>query len=170
MSSIQDKLPKSRLTLRYRTEISGEPEDIELPLRLLIMGDFSGDGTTKDSFEERKILNFDGSNLNDVMSKLNVKLKVTDSKDNLHEIPITHVNSFLPGNVINSISTMDEMVKAKNLLNSLLSSINNSSKFRKTLTALIEKKDELQSLKELMAPGYEGSSKLPEHVTASDNA
>ena len=35
-------IPKSRVTLRYRTEINGVPEDVTLPLRILVAGDFSG--------------------------------------------------------------------------------------------------------------------------------
>lgn len=42
--AIQDdkRMPKSRVTLRYRTEINGAPEDITLPLRILVAGNFSG--------------------------------------------------------------------------------------------------------------------------------
>jgi type VI secretion system protein ImpC len=39
--AIQDQLPKSRITLTYRTTINGEPETVKLPVRLLILGDFS---------------------------------------------------------------------------------------------------------------------------------
>ena len=37
--AITDEIPKSRLTLTYRTTVSGEPEDVALPFRLLIMGE-----------------------------------------------------------------------------------------------------------------------------------
>ena len=45
--AIQDEIPKSRLTLRYKTEVSGQPEDLTLPMRLLVTGDYSL-GTSKD--------------------------------------------------------------------------------------------------------------------------
>jgi len=163
--SIQDTLPKSRLTLRYRTEINGQQEDIELPLRLLVVGDFSGSHSSKDSFEERNVLSFDGKNLNNIMQKMKIRLQVTDSEENAHTIPIENVDSFLPGNVIKSISTMDDMVKAKNLLNSLLSSINNSNKFRQALSSLLEDPEALDKLKKLMAPAYEKIATLPSSVT-----
>ncbi|TDF42229.1 type VI secretion system contractile sheath small subunit [Alteromonadaceae bacterium M269] len=164
--SIQDTLPKSRLTLRYRTEINGEPEDIELPLRILIAGDFSGKHTHKKSFDERKVLSFDGKNLNSIMQKMKIKLQVSDSDENLHTIPINGVDSFLPGNIIKSIKSMDDMVKAKTMLGSLLSSINNSNKFRTALTTLLGDKDSLESLKALMAPSYQKVATLPESLTA----
>jgi type VI secretion system protein ImpB len=163
--SIQDTLPKSRLTLRYRTEINGEPEDIELPLRILITGDFSGKHTQKKPFDDRKVLSFDGKNLNSIMQKMKINLKVTDSNEDIHNIPIQNVDSFLPGNIIKSIKGMDDMVKAKNMLGSLLSSINNSNKFRNALTTLLEDKESLESLKTLMAPGYEKVATLPDSLS-----
>ena len=51
--AVQDEVPKSRITLRYRTEIDGTPADIQLPLRLLMMGDFSL-GTSKDRLGREK--------------------------------------------------------------------------------------------------------------------
>lgn len=168
--SIQDTLPKSRLTLRYRTEINGQPEDIELPLRILIAGDFSGKHTRKAAFDDRKILSFDGKNLNSIMEKMKIQLKVKDSQGELHTIPINNVDSFLPGNIVKSVKKMDDMVKAKNLLNSLLSSINNSSKFRTALTTLLADKEAKDDLKALMAPGYEKSSTLPVKICSIDGA
>ena len=49
--AIQDdkNIPKSRVTLRYRTEINGVPEDVTLPLRILVAGDFSGFGDNKEN-------------------------------------------------------------------------------------------------------------------------
>jgi type VI secretion system protein ImpB len=34
--AIQDEIPKSRLTLKYKTEVDGQPEDLSLPLRMLV--------------------------------------------------------------------------------------------------------------------------------------
>lgn len=70
--AIQDEknIPKSRVTLRYRTEINGTPEDITLPLRLLIAGDFSGYGDDKNqSVGER---NLDDVNKRASLEKRNI--------------------------------------------------------------------------------------------------
>ena len=40
--AIQDRIYRSRLTIRYRTNIDGVPVPQKLPLRLLVLGDFSG--------------------------------------------------------------------------------------------------------------------------------
>lgn len=168
--AIQDTLPKSRLTLRYRTEINGVPEDIELPLRLLVMGDFSGADTQNTSFDERKIYSFDSKNrnLNDVIYKLGLSIKVKDSEDEEHSLAIKNIDSFLPANILSSIQPLDDMVKAKNLLNSLLSCINNSSKFRKTLTTLLNTSGAVEPLKTKLEASYKSLTTLPAHVMAND--
>jgi len=76
--AIQDEIPKSRLTLRYKTEVSGQPEDLTLPMRLLVAGDFSL-GTSKDrkvDVEERRIRNMDGKNTDAVMKDMGMSLKI----------------------------------------------------------------------------------------------
>jgi type VI secretion system protein ImpB len=44
---VNDEIPKSRITLTYKTEVQGEPAVVDLPFRLLVLGDFSG-GSSKD--------------------------------------------------------------------------------------------------------------------------
>src|SRR5690606_33631017 len=41
-TSISKSVPRSRLNIKYRTRIDGQVVPKELPLRLLIAGDFSG--------------------------------------------------------------------------------------------------------------------------------
>ena len=74
--AIQDEIPKSRLTLRYETEVNGQLEDMTLPLRLLITGDFS-QGTSSDrtlDLDERRIRNLDGKNTDSVMKDMGMTL------------------------------------------------------------------------------------------------
>ena len=83
--AVQDEIPKSRLTLTYRTEINGQPQTVNLPLRLLVMGDFSL-GTSKDrkkDLEERQLRTIDGGNLNGLMKdmKMSIALNVENKVD-----------------------------------------------------------------------------------------
>jgi type VI secretion system protein ImpB len=168
--AIQDLIPKSRLTLRYHTEISGQPEDIELPLRVLIAGDFSGSSTKKLPFEARKILSFDGKNLNAVMERMKIRLNVTDSSEDTHTINVESVDAFLPSHLIESIDSINDLVKAKKLLNGLMSSINNSNKFRNAINQLVSDAGSLDSLKALLAPSYESQTTLPESLNTTEAA
>ncbi|HEX2580272.1 MAG TPA: type VI secretion system contractile sheath small subunit, partial [Rhabdochlamydiaceae bacterium] len=64
--AVQDETPKSRITLTYKTEVQGEPAVVDLPFRILALGDFSG-GSSKDrqiDLEERGLRSLDGKNTN----------------------------------------------------------------------------------------------------------
>ena len=113
--SIQDEIPKSRLTLKYKTEVNGQPEDVNLPLRLAILGDFSG-GTSKDrklDLDERRMRNLDGRNTDSVMKDMGISLKMTvDNKvdaDKAEEIDVNlnfdSMKSFNPERVAEQVRT-----------------------------------------------------------------
>ncbi len=107
--AIQDEIPKSRLTLRYKTEVNGGLEDMILPLRLLITGDFSH-GSSNDrkvDLDERRIRNLDGTNTDKVMKDMGMSLSFTveNKIDAEHEedlqitLPIESMKSFSPDQV-----------------------------------------------------------------------
>ena len=77
--SIQDEIPKSRLTLTYKTEVNGAEADVNLPLRMALLGDFSG-GTSKDrklDLDERRVRNLDGTNTDAVMKDMGITLDLS---------------------------------------------------------------------------------------------
>ena len=107
--AIQDEIPQSRLTLRYKTEVDGQPADITLPMRFMILGDFS-QGSSQDrklDLDERRMRNMDGTNTNAVMKDMGMSLNFTvDNKidpDNEAELeislPINSMKSFSPDEV-----------------------------------------------------------------------
>ena len=124
--AVQDEVPKSRITLRYRTEIDGEPADISLPLRLLMLGDFSL-GSSKDrkvDLEDRKIRNLDGTNTKAVMKDMKMSLSATvpnmidpGESENLDiKIPITSLKSFTPDEVAKNVPKLRGLLTLRMLL------------------------------------------------------
>jgi type VI secretion system protein ImpB len=98
---VNDEIPESRIMLTYRTTVDGEPRDVNLPFRLLVLGDLSN-GTSKDRRERevevvvednngrpvkklvsqkigldaRGLRTLDGGNLGDVMQDMDIKLSM----------------------------------------------------------------------------------------------
>src|SRR5579871_6219824 len=58
--------PQERVNIRYKTETGGAVEEVELPLRLLVVGDFTAcaDATP---VEERKPVSLDKNNFDEVL-------------------------------------------------------------------------------------------------------
>lgn len=173
--AIQDEVPKSRLTLRYRTEINGQPEDINLPLRLLVTGDLSL-GSSKDrkvDLEERRLRNMDGKNTDAVMKDMGIKLKFAvpnkidpEKEEDLQvEIPIESMKSFSPDQVAKHVPKLKGLLMLKQLLEEVTSNVDNRKEFRKLLGDLLSDQDSLGKMLEELK-GFDGL-KLPPGVTGT---
>jgi len=167
--AIQDEIPKSRLTLRYKTEVSGQPEDVSLPLRLLVEGDFSM-GSSRDrkiDLEERRLRTMDGKNTDAVMKDMGMSLKFAVSnkidpeiaEDMDVEIPIESMKSFSPDHVAKHVPKLKGILQMKKLLEEVISTVDNRKDFRKLLNELMGDEEALAKMMEQLK-GYE-SLKLP---------
>lgn len=154
--AIQDQIPKSRLTLRYKTEVNGQPEDISLPLRLLVTGDFSL-GSSKDSkldLEERRVRSMDGKNTDSVMKDMGMSLKFAvpnkidpeREEDMSVELPIDCMKSFLPDQVAKNVPKLKGLLMLKELLQEMLSNVDNRKEFRNLLGDLLGNEEALSKM------------------------
>lgn len=153
--AIQDEIPKSRLTMRYKTEVEGEPENITLPLRLAVTGDFSN-GTSKDrklDLEERRIRNLDGTNTDAVMKDMGIKLnfavenKVDPGGDEMQvDIPFESMKSFSPDQVAKHVPKLKGLLMMKKLIEEAISNVDNRKEFRKLLSELMSNQEALEKL------------------------
>ena len=167
--AIQDEIPKSRLTLRYKTEVSGLPEDLTLPMRLLVTGDYSL-GTSKDrkvDLEERRLRNMDGKNTNEVMKDMGMSLKMAvptkidpDNEEDMNvEIPLDSMKAFLPDHIAENVPKLKGILMMKQLLEEVLSNVDNRKEFRNLLGQLMSDQEALGKMMEHLK-GFE-SFKLP---------
>lgn len=144
--AITDEIPKSRLTLTYRTNVHGQKEDVALPFRLLVAGDLS-QGSSKDrkvDLDQRQIRNLDGKNLSTVMSDMGIsmsfavpnKIDPEKSEEIKVEIPVTSTKSFTPAEVAKNIPKVKALLLLKKLLIEVQGNLDNRKDFRKLLRTL----------------------------------
>ena len=110
--SVQDEVPKSRITLTYKTEVDGEPAVVDLPLRLTVLGDFSN-GNSKDrkvDLDARNLRSLDGSNINSIMRDMEIGLDMVvpdkinpNGQDMRVHLNIENLNSFSPQDVAKQV-------------------------------------------------------------------
>ncbi|HEX2734284.1 MAG TPA: type VI secretion system contractile sheath small subunit [Polyangiaceae bacterium] len=139
--AITDDIPKSRITLTYRTNVQGQPEDVTLPFRVLVMGDLSK-GSSKDralELDKRQIRRLDGKNLNHVMRDMgmSVRFSVTNriNPKTAGEqfdvtLPVTSTKSFLPAQVAQEVPRVKALLLLKKLLLEAQANFDNSKAFR----------------------------------------
>src|ERR1700712_532786 len=73
--SFQNEIPPSRVNIRYVKKTDGAQEKVELPLKLLLLGDYTmrPDDTPLD---ERKKISVNKDNFEDVMREQKLKLSM----------------------------------------------------------------------------------------------
>ncbi len=142
-------LPNERIKLTYDSEHAGEKQTIELPLKLLILGNFQG-SEGSESLTERKRVDVDKQNFSSVMNNADVNLitSVTDrlcqEKNNKKgSLPINirfkSLSDFHPDVLIEQVPELAKLVKFRNLLTKA-----------KTHPKQIEQT--IQAIKELLTP------------------
>lgn len=167
--AIQDEISKSRITLTYRTTINGAQETINLPFRLLVLGDFSlGSAVDRPKdLEERAPRTINGRNLDSVMADMQMSLQLTvpnrinPSKEESLQVtlPITKMRSFAPEEVAKHVPKVRALLLLKTLMQEMQSNIDNRKELRKVIQEIFSKPEVFQSvLKDLK--GFE-SFQLP---------
>src|SRR5690349_21335340 len=68
--------PKERINIRYVPAATGQMSEEELPLRLVVLGNFLG-RTDATLVEERKMVSVDKNNLPTVMEELGIEKVIT---------------------------------------------------------------------------------------------
>lgn len=155
--AITDEIPRSRITLTYRTTIHGEPEDITLPFRVLIMGDLSKSSSKdrKVDLDKRQIRRLDGTNLNQIMSDMDMSLKMsvpnrinpkTGGDEFEVTLPIRSTKSFQPMEVAKGVPKIKALLLLKKLLREAQANFDNRKEFRALLRQAAASPDSINAL------------------------
>jgi type VI secretion system protein ImpB len=154
---VQDEVPKSRITLTYKTEVEGEPAVVDLPLRLMALGDFSN-GSSKDrqvELEERAPRNFNGRNTDEIMKDMGINLdivvpnKISPQEEQLRiQMKIDSISSFSPDEVAKHIPQVRSLLLLKKLLEEIQSNVANKKEFAQLLSKLYSDKESLNKMRE----------------------
>lgn len=170
--AVNDEIPKSRLMLRYKTEVDGELKDKELPFRLLVMGDLS-QGLSKDrkqDFEERKIRHMDGtidSMMKDMDMELSISVpnRITPSKSsNLDvKLKIDSMKSFQPGVIAESIPQLKSLIRLREMVQEFESTVDNNKGFRNLVKDILKDETCLEAIKKEL-PALESFKMVDEEV------
>ncbi len=156
--------PKERVNIVYKSQVGDAQEEVELPLKILMMGDYTGrpDSTP---LEDRKPINVDKSNFSEVMAKqdLEVALSVPDKLSNQKDATIAvslkfqSLADFGPEGVVNQVPQLKQLLELRAALNALKGPLSNIPAFRRKIQALL---GDVQGRQKLMAElGLSGEEK-----------
>lgn len=147
--------PRSRINIKYTAAIGDAQKEIELPLRMLVMGDFTGkqDGT---ALADRKAISVNKDNFHEVMSqqkletKVAVKDKLTGDADSQLAVSLKFdsLKDFTPGQIAHQVPELAKLMQVREALMALKNDLSKAD-FRKKLEQLVtdpELRSKLESM------------------------
>ena len=150
--------PKERINVTFRPATGGAQEEIELPLKVMVVGDFLQRHDARPLID-RKPVSVNKNNFADVMAKqnlevrLSVRNRLTDSEDP-GDLPVClsfqSLRDFEPEGVARQIPEMNSLLKLRDALISLKGPLGNAPAFRAALEeALHDERQRRQIMEEL---------------------
>ena len=140
--------PKERVNIVYRPATGDAKEEVELPLKVLVMGNFSlKDDPTP--VEDRKAINVDKDNLNDVLKEqkigLNINVANTLSDDPEAQMSLNldfkSMKDFEPDAIIQKVPELRQLLELREALTALKGPLGNVPAFRKKIQDLLQDED-----------------------------
>ncbi len=157
MPSVHDQLArvrKPRVHITYDVETEGAVVQRELPFVVGVLGDFSGDAPTSSKpLKERKFIQIDRDNFNEILSKiepkLNLKVENTlagDGSEMALELAFKKMEDFEPGNIIEQVEPLKKLLAARNRLRDLLTKADRSEQLEALLEHVLSDETALTNL------------------------
>jgi type VI secretion system protein ImpB len=132
--------PKERINIKYSPATGDAQEEVELPLKMMMMGDYTlrADDTP---LEDRKPINVDKDNFNKVMEGQNLSLdvlvdnKLSDEPDAemSMNLQFKSLKDFEPENIVKQVPELNQLLDMREALTALKGPLGNVPAFRKML-------------------------------------
>lgn len=162
--SFQQEIPKARVNIKLDLHTGGAQKKVELPLKLLTVGDFSN-GKAEGTLSERDKINVNKNNFNSVLADLNPEVNLTvkntlanDGSEENIRLQFQDMKDFEPEQVARQIPQLRAMLAMRNLLRDLKSNLLDNVTFRKELEKILKDptlSDELRNELNALAPAQD---------------
>jgi type VI secretion system protein ImpB len=153
--------PKERVNIVYRPATGDAQEEIELPLKLVVLGDFTLQGDDR-MIEDRDPVSVDKDNFNDVLKaqglelNLNVPNNLSGVEDDQMAVNLkfNSLKDFEPDAIVQKVPELAKLMELREALKALKGPLANVPDFRKKVQELV--KDEGARARLLKELGIEG--------------
>ena len=144
-----------RVQITYDVEIGNAFEKKELPLVVGLMADLSGQPLNPlPKFKERRFIEIDRDNFNDVMTKIAPRLYISvpdtlKGEGNLKvELNFSQIDQFEPESLVNQVPRLARLLEARQQLRDLLGKLDGNDELDALLENILQNTEDLKSLKE----------------------
>ncbi len=150
--------PKERINIKYVPATGGQEAEVELPLKLMVLGDFTGN-PEETPIVDRKTVSIDKNNFGSVFKEKNLALKtsvpdkLTESESGAEseiaiDLQFESLSDFKPDSVAQQVPEVKKLIDLREALVALKGPLGNVPAFREKLQELLgseEARDRLLS-------------------------
>ncbi len=137
--------PKERVNIVYRPDTGDAQEEVELPLKLLVMSDFTGREDDR-ALEDRDPVNVDKNNFNEVLKaqdislNINVPNKLSDDPGEEMGVKLNFesIKDFEPEKIAENIPELNKLLELRKSLATLKGPLSDKREFRNKIQELIK--------------------------------
>jgi len=136
--------PKERVNIVYKPATGDAKEEVELPLKLLVLGDFTLRPDDR-TIEDREPINVDKDNFNDVLKAQNIEVKMTvpnrlsNEKDAEMgvDLKFESLKDFDPDAIVAKVPELQKLMELREALKALKGPLSNVPEFRKKVQEMV---------------------------------
>ncbi len=145
--------PKERVNIVYRPATGNVQEDVELPLKLMVLGDFTMRADDR-AVEDRAPVSVDKDNFNDVMKAQQLKLDIS-VPNRLSEDPdarmgvslrFEQISDFSPDSVAAQVPELTRLLELREALKALKGPLANVPDFRRKVQEMVTSESARETL------------------------
>jgi type VI secretion system protein ImpB len=139
--------PKERINVTFKPATGGAVEEIELPMKVMVLGDFLQRFDSR-PIMDRKPVSINKQSFAEVMAKQSLSLETmvpnrlrdqVDSEDFMRvNLKFDSMRDFEPGNVVEQIPELQQLMRLREALVSLKGPLGNLPTFRKALEDVLK--------------------------------
>lgn len=140
--SFQNEIPQSRINIALNVETNGAQKQLELPMKLLVMGRFSAEGD-RGNIDQRNKIALSKNNIDSVMNDLSPSVKISvdnhihkDNSELVLNLNFNAMNDFHPEKIVNQVPELKRLVAMRNLLKELKANMIDNRTLRQELQKL----------------------------------
>src|SRR5690606_18343820 len=141
--------PKERINVTFKPATGNAQEEVELPLKLMVLGDFTQRADDR-TIEERKPIAIDKNSFDEVLAKqelsltLGVPNRLQDGAEDDElavQLKINSMKDFNPASLVEQVPELKKLMELRDALVALKGPLGNAPAFRKAIESVLADDD-----------------------------
>lgn len=136
--------PKERVNIVYKTATGDKSEEVELPLKLLVIGDYTG-RPNDEAVEDLEPKSINKDNFDEVLKSFDVKVDLSvanrleegSEEDMSVSLKFQGMKDFSPDSIARQVPELSKLLELRTALQALKGPLGNVPAFRKTIQNIL---------------------------------